>query len=132
MKDTENVIALWNECGLTRPWNDPNKDIIRKLGTQRDLFLVMELGGEIIGAVMAGYDGHRGSVNYLAISPNYQRNGYARQLMDKIEEELIKLGCPKINLLIRSSNIAVKDFYNEIGYSSEDVVCFGKRLIVDN
>jgi hypothetical protein len=59
------VIALWRACGLTRPWNDPRKDIARKLAVQRELFLVGEVGGNVIGSVMGGYDGHRGWVNSL-------------------------------------------------------------------
>jgi ribosomal protein S18 acetylase RimI-like enzyme len=129
--DRKAVIALWEACGLTRPWNDPNKDISRKLSVQSELFFIGELGGKVIVAVMAGYDGHRGSVFYLAVSPEYQHRGYGRLLMAKIEESLRSMGCPKLNIVVRSSNDKVLAFYDSLGYSTDDVVSIGKRLIPD-
>jgi RimJ/RimL family protein N-acetyltransferase len=129
--DTEAVIALWQACGLTRPWNDPRQDIARKLQVQREWFLVGERGGEIVASAMAGYDGHRGWVNYLAVSPQQQRHGFGRQLMQAIEARLSAFGCPKINLQVRSSNAKVLAFYARLGYATDDVVSLGKRLIAD-
>lgn len=130
-EDQEAVVALWQRCDLVRPWNDPRRDIARKLQVQRDLFLVGELEGEIVASAMVGYDGHRGWINYLAVDPKQRRRGYGRDLMAAAEERLRELGCPKINLQVRSSNTAVVDFYDRIGFARDDVVSFGKRLVDD-
>jgi ribosomal protein S18 acetylase RimI-like enzyme len=125
------VIRLWHACGLTRPWNDPHKDIARKLSVQSELFLVGEADGVVVASVMAGYDGHRGWVNYLAVDPACQRRGYARALMRHVEQAFVDMGCPKINLMIRTGNSAVLDFYKRLGYQPDDVISCGKRLIPD-
>ena len=129
--DQAAVIALWRACGLTRAWNDPAKDIARKLTVQPELFLVGTVGAELVASVMAGFDGHRGWVNYLAVSPAHQRKSYARMLMREVERLLEARGCPKINLQIRSSNDEVIAFYKRIGYVQDDVVSMGRRLIAD-
>lgn len=129
--DEAAVIDLWQRCGLTRPWNDPRKDIQRKLTTQPELFLVAERDGTIVGTVMAGYDGHRGWVNYLAVAPDRQRQGIGRRLMQAAEAALLERGCPKLNLQVRSGNAAVLEFYARLGYGTDDVVSLGKRLISD-
>ena len=108
--DQDAVVDLWTECGLTVPWNDPVKDIHRKLGVQRDMFLVGLLGTRLVAAVMAGYEGHRGWINYLAVAPEHRESGFGRLLMDEAEARLKALGCPKINLQVRSSNAAVIKF----------------------
>lgn len=130
-EDSPAVIQLWEACGLTRPWNDPVKDINRKLAVQPELFLVGELEGQIIASAMAGYDGHRGSVFYLAVSPTHQNKGYGQMLMQRIEALLIERGCPKLNIVVRTSNDGVLSFYNKLGYKPDDVVSIGKRLIPD-
>lgn len=129
--DEAAIIQLWRDCGLTRPWNDPSKDIARKLTVQSDLFLVGEAGGVIAGTLMGGYDGHRGWINYLAVSPAHQRLGYATALMRAAERKLLEMGCPKINLLIRSGNAAVQAFYARLGFQPDEVISLGKRLIPD-
>lgn len=129
--DTSAVIALWQDCGLTRPWNDPLKDIQRKLAVQRELFLVGEIDGKVMASAMAGYDGHRGSLYYFAVAPEHQGKGNGRRLMEEVERLLFERGCPKLNLLVRTGNVAVGDFYRSLGYSLDDVVGFGKRLIPD-
>ena len=129
--DLNSIVSLWEICELSRPWNDPVKDIERKLTVQRELFLILEKNGEILGSVMGGYDGHRGSVNYLGIHPDHKNEGLGKLLMNRIEEELIKMGCPKINLMVRNSNLDVHEFYRVIGYEEQEVVVFGKRLIPD-
>ena len=126
--DEDAVVALWERCGLTRPWNDPRKDIRRKLAVRPDLFLVGVLGGEIIATAMAGYDGHRGWVYYLGVDPARQRNGHGRALMAEVERLLRAEGCPKINLMVRSTNAAVIEFYERLGYAQDDVAGLGKRL----
>ena len=117
---------------MTRPWNNPEKDIERKLNVQSEMFLVLEIEGSILGTVMAAYDGHRGVINYLAIHPGYQKKGYGKILMTYVEQELLNRGCPKINLLVRSDNLNVKRFYKGLHYDEQDdVKVFGKRLIPD-
>lgn len=129
--DRDRIVDLWQVCGLTRPWNDPHKDIARKLSIQRELFLVGEVDGRLVATAMAGYEGHRGWVNYLAVDPLCQRRGYGRDLMDHIEQRLLEVGCPKLNLQVRSSNTAVIEFYRRLGYSIDETVSLGKRLIAD-
>ena len=130
--DTEAIVQLWNDCGLTRPWNNPYKDIERKLGVQPEMFLVgVDDGGKIIASVMFGYEGHRGWVNYLAVHPAHQRKGHARTLMQRGEAMLTERGCPKLNLQIRSGNNAVIAFYERLGYANDNTVSLGKRLIPD-
>jgi ribosomal protein S18 acetylase RimI-like enzyme len=129
--DEAAVIALWEACGLTRPQNDPRKDIARKIAVQRDLFLVGTLEGRLVASVMAGYEGHRGWINYLSVDPAVRLRGCGRLLMAEVERRLAAVGCPKINLQIRSSNAAVIEFYRRIGFAPDDVICFGKRLMDD-
>jgi ribosomal protein S18 acetylase RimI-like enzyme len=126
--DEPRVIELWMFGGLLKPWNDPKKDIARKLKMQRDLFLVAELEGVVVGVVMAGYEGHRGWINYLAVDIGQRRRGIGTALMRDAERRLRLLGCPKINLQIRRENTAVQAFYAAIGFSEDDVVSYGKRL----
>ena len=133
--DEEAVIALWRECGLVRAWNDPYKDIARKLSEQPELFLVACAGSEegvVVASAMVGFDGHRGWVYYLAVAPGMQRQSLGRAMMARAEQLLIERGCPKLMLMVRSSNAAVIDFYRELGYSEETVVVMGKRLIPDH
>jgi len=131
-QDRETVIKLWQACGLTRPWNDPNKDIDRKLAVQPELFLVGEVNGQLVATVMAGYEGHRGWINYLGVAPEAQGRGYGAQLMMFAEQALLSVGCPKINLMVRNTNHGVVEFYRKLGYSVDEVVALGKRLIPDN
>lgn len=130
--DTDDVISLWQACDLTRPWNDPYKDIHRKIKLKDNLFLVATIDGQLTGSVMGGYEGHRGWINYLAVSPAHQKQGLGRALMEAIEYRLLALDCPKINLQIRESNAPVIAFYETIGFVDDKVKSFGKRLIPDN
>ncbi len=129
--DEAAVIELWHRCDLVRPWNDPHKDIQRKLTTQPELFLVGEIAGQVVASVMAGYDGHRGWVNYLAVSPEHRNAGLGCALMRHVEAALEARGCPKLNLQVRATNDAVLEFYRRIGYAKDEVVSLGKRLIPD-
>src|SRR6185295_6017836 len=94
--DEAAVIELWRACDLVRPWNDPRKDIARKLRVSPEWFLVAEQAGRIVATVMVGYEGHRGWINYLAVEPSLQRSGLGRLLMDETERILRAAGCPKI------------------------------------
>lgn len=127
-EDEHAVVSLWERCGLVRPWNDPRKDISRKLHVRGDLFLVGIVDGRLVASVMAGYDGHRGWMNYLAVAPENQRSGLARQMVSEVELRLRASGCPKINLQVRSDNADAVAFYRAIGYSQDEVISLGKRL----
>jgi len=136
--DEAAVIELWKRCELTRPWNDPRKDIARKMKVNPEMFLVGEIdggdaGGRIIASVMVGYEGHRGAINYLAVDPDYRRCGLGRMLMHEAERLLKQVGCPKINLFVRSSNTNVIAFYESFGYAvmTNEAIGLGKRLIED-
>ena len=130
-KDKKQVIALWKECGLSVPWNDPEKDIERKVMDSPELFLVGELEGKLIAVCMAGYDGHRGWIYYLGVKPELQKKGYAQQIVEYAEQKLIEIGCPKINLMVRKTNQGVIEFYKAVGYQDDPVVVLSKRLIPD-
>jgi ribosomal protein S18 acetylase RimI-like enzyme len=130
--DESAVVALWEQCGLTRPWNDPRQDIARKLTLQPELFLIGELDEKVVATLMAGYEGHRGWVNYLAVAPACRRQGFGRVLMQEAEERLLALGCPKVNIQVRSSNAEALGFYRGIGYVQDEAISLGKRLIPDN
>ncbi len=131
-EDEEAVVSLWQRCELLRPWNDPHKDIRRKLRVRPDLFLVGVLDGHVVATVMAGYEGHRGWLNYLAVAPEHQRRGLGRAIVAEAERLLRKEGCPKINLQVRSSNRAAIEVYRHLGYAVDEVVSMGKRLEHDN
>ena len=126
--DEEALVSLWNMCKLTVPWNNPYKDIARKLKVQAELFLVGYLEDKLIASVMAGYDGHRGYINYFAVHPDFQARGYGKQLMDNVENGLRELGCPKINLQIREGNDKVFSYYQKLGFVEEKRINMGKRL----
>jgi len=130
--DEDAVIDLWHRCDLVRPQNDPRKDIARKLRVQPELFLVAVDAGQVIGSVMCGYEGHRGWINYLAVTPKLQRGGLGRALMDWAELRLRERGCPKINLQIRRGNTAVIAFYESLGFAEDDAMSMGKRLERDD
>ena len=132
VEDTEAVIALWRDCDLTRPWNDPARDIDRKLALADDLLLVRTVDDRVVGTVMAGYEGHRGWINYLAVEPTERGAGHGRALMAVAELRLRELGCPKINLQVRATNPDAIAFYERIGFTVDDAVSLGKRLLTEN
>jgi len=127
--DHDALVSLWSRCGLLRPWNNPSRDIQRKLVHDPGGLLVLEADDRLAGAVMAGYDGHRGWVNYLAVDPAYQGRGLGRLLMDEAERRLLAAGCPKVNLQVRTSNEHAVAFYRHLGYDIDDVVSMGRRLV---
>lgn len=130
--DEQEVIRIWQICKLLTPANNPHRDIARKLRVQPELFLIAFLDGQVIGTCMAGYEGHRGWINYLAVAPEYRRQGIASHLMAAAEARLKALGCPKINLQVRQSNTDVIAFYESLGYAVDNVVSMGKRLVDDS
>lgn len=131
LRDTESVISLWQATGLTRSWNNPHLDIQRKLTVQPELFLVAVDGEDIVGSVMAGYDGHRGWIYYLATAPQRRGQGIARDLVEHVETLLLEMGCPKVQLMVRPGNEDVLGFYDSLGYERFETTTTGKRLIAD-
>ena len=115
-------------CGLVVPQNDPRRDIQAKMSWQPELFLIGAVGDRVVATTMVGYEGHRGWINYLAVSPDLQRQGIGGMMMKEAERRLRELGCPKINLQVRASNSAVIEFYERIGFEVDDVVSLGMRL----
>ncbi len=119
--DGESLLTLWHQVLPDKqPWNDPKEALIRKLNRGDGLIFVAQQGGDIVGAVKAGYDGVRGWIYSLAVLPEHRRNGIGRKLLHAAESALIDLGCPKVNLQIRSSNAEVIEFYRRCGYSVEE------------
>ena len=110
------------------PWNAPALLIETKLKVQPELFLVASLDDAVVGAVMAGFDGVRGWIHHLAVSPDHRRRGIATRLVRTAESGLRTLGCPKVNLQVRSTNTEVVAFYRHLGYGVEDRVSLGRRL----
>ena len=129
--DEDAIVGLWVACQLVAPQNNPQRDIARKLGVNPEWFLVGELDGRIVATCMVGYEGHRGWINYLAVAPEYQRRGVARQIMEEAERLLRQAGCPKINLQVRTANAQVIEFYKNIGFKIDDVFSMSKRLETD-
>ena len=131
-RDHDQIILLWQACGLTRPWNHPERDLARKQTVQPELFLGAFDQIQAVGSVMAGYDGHRGWMNYLAVHPEVQRQGLGRRLVQAAELGLQQLGCPKVNLQLRTSNLPAQAFYRRLGYTEDAALSFGKRLEFDS
>ena len=129
--DETAVVALWQEVFPNPPsWNVPEHDIMRKLKVQRDLLLVALAGYDLIGSAMAGYDGHRGWVYYVAVRDQHRRKGIGTRLVQAVESALAELGCPKLNLQVRDGNAGAVEFYRKIGYQVEPRISMGKRLVV--
>lgn len=129
--DRAAVITLWEICELVRPWNNPDLDIDRKLSHSGDMLFVGCRGASIVATVMAGYDGHRGWINYLGVSPSERGTGVGAAMMFHAQSALRSLGCPKINLQVRTSNPDVMEFYRTMGYATDDVVSMSLRLVDD-
>ena len=130
--DQPAVILLWEKCDLLRSWNDPAKDIRRKLEVQPEMFIVGASSGELVATAMAGYEGHRGWVNYLAVAPEHRGKGFGRAIMGEAEKLLNQAGCPKVNVQVRGANSSAIEFYRRIGYRVEDRVSLGKRIEHDD
>jgi len=127
-EDRNAAIALWREAGLTRPWNDPVADFDLALVTPTSAVLIARDGGDPVGTVMAGFDGHRGWVYYLAVLEARRRQGIARLLMESAERWLAARGCPKAQLMVRGENAGALGFYAALGYEAQDVFTLGRRL----
>lgn len=126
--DIAAVKALWDACGLTRPWNDPEQDIGFALAGPSSTGLVATEEGRIVAALLVGHDGHRGSVYYVGVDPAMRGRGYGRAIMQAAEDWLRGEGVWKLNLLVRQSNDTVVKFYESLGYADQDNRSLGKRL----
>ncbi|HEX8302767.1 GNAT family acetyltransferase [Sphingomonas sp.] len=126
--DGSATIALWRACELTRPWNDPEADFALALASDAGAVLVARQDGAIIGSIMVGFDGHRGWVYYLAVSPDRRRGGLGRALMAAAEQWLRDRGALKIQLMVRESNADALGFYAALGLERQDVVTLGRFL----
>ena len=126
--ETEAAVALWEACGLTRPWNDPRADIALALGGATSTVLAGRIGGALAATAMTGADGHRCWVYYLAVDPARQKTGLGRAMMDAVQVWAVAHGMPKIQLMVRRTNSGVVSFYEALGYRMDDTVVLGKRL----
>lgn len=126
--EAEAAVALWRACGLTRPWNDAHADLKLALATPTATILAGRVDGTLVATIMAGFDGHRGWVYYLAVSPDHQRAGHGAAMMRAAEAWLCDRGVPKLNLMVRGDNAAATGFYQAIGYDRSDVIVLQKFL----
>lgn len=126
--DVATVIALWQACGLTRPWNDPASDIALARRRPNSTVLIGRDGDTIVATAMVGHDGHRGWVYYVAADPTRRGKGYGRAIMNAAEEWLRAAGIPKLQLLVRHENSGVAAFYQSIGYEEAQTIVFAKWL----
>ena len=122
------VVALWHDCGLTRPWNDPNADFAQALAGESSVVLVARGNPGVAGSVMVGFDGHRGWVYYLAVAADARRAGLGRALMAAADDWLRMQGAPKIQLMVRADNAAALGFYESLGLEQQNVVTLGRFL----
>jgi len=122
------IVELWEKCNLIVPQNDPREDAQKKVDFQPELFFIALLNDQLIGSIMVGYEGHRGWLNYLAVHPEHQKHGYGKKLVAKAIDELRKIGCLKVNLQVRRSNISAMEFYKNLGFKEDNVISLGKRL----
>lgn len=126
--DVEATVALWQRCGLTRPWNDPAADIaLARKGDNSDILLGRD-EGVLAAAVLVGHDGHRGWVYYLAVDPDKQGKGYGRAIMQAAEDWLRRRGIVKLMLMVRPDNIRVQSFYDSIGYDEQPRTIYARWL----
>jgi ribosomal protein S18 acetylase RimI-like enzyme len=126
--DVAQVAALWQACGLTRPWNDPTADIALARKGSNATVLIGRDDGALIATVLVGHDGHRGWVYYLAVDTNHRGKGYGRVMMDAAERWLRERGIEKLQLLVRADNSQVNGFYQSLGYSMQERVIYAKWL----
>ncbi len=126
--DVADVVALWQTCGLTRPWNDPAADIALARKGPNAAVLIGRDDHAIVATVLAGHDGHRGWVYYLAVDPDHRQKGYGRVMMDAAERWLRERGIEKLQLMVRADNTSVKNFYQSLGYSEQERIIYAKWL----
>jgi len=126
--DIDAVVALWERCGLTRPWNDPRQDFLKAQAAADAAVILGYEDDSLVGSAMVGYDGHRGWVYYLAVEPSRQRRGYGRALISAAEQWLRDRNAPKLQLMVRDTNADALDFYERLGFERQQVVTLGKWI----
>jgi ribosomal protein S18 acetylase RimI-like enzyme len=126
--DIADVVALWQRCGLTRPWNDPAADIALARKGPNATVLVGRHGSSVVASVLVGHDGHRGWVYYVAVDPECRHKGYGRVIMTSAEDWLRARGLEKMQLMVRGDNTEVQAFYQSLGYLEQERVVFAKWL----
>jgi ribosomal protein S18 acetylase RimI-like enzyme len=126
--DVADVIALWERCGLTRPWNDPSSDIAFARKGANATVLVGRHEGKIAASAMVGHDGHRGWVYYVAVDPDLQGKDFGRTIMAAAEDWLRQQGVEKAMLMVRSDNTKVRAFYDKLGYETQERVVYARWL----
>ena len=125
----EQVIALWKAVfGYETAHNRPDLVIDKKIAIDDGLFFVALAGVEVVGTVMAGYDGHRGWIYSVAVHPDHRKQSIGSGLVSHAERILAEKGCMKINLQIMQGNETVAAFYSSLGYCEENRVSMGKRI----
>lgn len=129
LDDVRAITCLWQDCGLTVPWNDPASDLALSLSKPDSTVLVHEQDRRIIATVMVGHDGHRGWLYYLAVSPDMQGTGLGRSMVQAAETWLAARGLPKVQLMVRATNEKVVGFYQSLGYATSPVIVMQKWLI---
>ncbi|WP_407318908.1 GNAT family acetyltransferase [Isoptericola halotolerans] len=127
--DVEQVVALWRECDLTRPWNDPHRDIADARRNPTSTVLVaLDATSAVVGSVLAGYEGHRGWLYYVAVAPGLQGTGLGRRLVGSAEEWLRAAGASRVRLMVRTTNTTVRGFYATLGYDDVECTVLGRTL----
>lgn len=127
--DRTHVVELWRRVfGYETAHNEPNLAISKKIAIKDSLFFVAVEGKEVIGTIMAGYDGHRGWLYSVAVDPKRRLCGLGRSLVEHAERALADLGCMKVNLQLMATNEATAAFYKSLGYIVEPRVSMGKVL----
>jgi ribosomal protein S18 acetylase RimI-like enzyme len=128
-RDRAQAERLWKKVfGYDASHNEPGLVIDKKLAVCDGLFFVALSKREVIGTVIAGYDGHRGWIYSLAVAPTHQRRGVGTELLKLAEKELCIRGCLKINLQIVEENKNVAAFYLSNGYKTEKRISMGRRV----
>ena len=122
------VITLWRACGLTRPWNEPARDLAFAAAKFNSEVLVGLADGRIVASAMVGHDGHRGAMYYVSVAPAERGRGYGRAIVAAAEGWLLERGVWKVNLLVRAENTAVLGFYDSLGYTPGDVMSIQKWI----
>ncbi|MFN4143579.1 GNAT family acetyltransferase [Aestuariivirga sp.] len=129
--DVGSAVALWEACGLTRPWNDPLRDIAFARDSATSAVLVHHREGRVAASVMVGHDGHRGMLYYVAVEPRLQGQGLGKEAVRAAEAWLRQRGVWKVNLLVRAENAAVKGFYEALGYEVNPVLCMARKIVAE-
>ena len=129
--DVEPVIELWQACGLTRPWNDPHRDLATARSSGTSTILVGRAEDDpamVLASAMVGFDGHRGWVYYVAVAPSHQGYGLGRAMMTAAEAWLAAQGAGKVQLMVRAENDAARGFYRALGYEQQAIEVLGRWL----